>query len=490
MYSVDNMTAIVEAARKLEERGDYAQAVDVLLEQYPGVEKPVDVYRILTRVYEGAGRMQDAIDASCRVLELAPEDSLALDRLAHLQQGTQESQHALPVGLSDDEIFVRLKMASRHVKDMVRFLQMELVFMNLTSYCNYRCRHCYHTHGRWKDVDFRRNLIPLETIRLWLENIDRGLRRIEKCLGISYDRKKICIQPQGDGEPLLHPHFAEVIRAINQYGFSTRLTTNASMLYGERADALFESTLNTLHVSLDAASSDLYRRFRVGGNYEKVVNNLESFIARYHGREQRPSFEVSFCCTPYNISDARKFAEYWISRVNAVWFQRFCDTTRPVDTPAAPIVPLVARHFCPSLPGRFMIDQDGGMLGCVCGHIKAGNLNELAFEEVLLASDRIELFKAQEEGRFADVPACADCTQWYSMTPLPSKGIRIGGHDYKLSPGGTGVYIFNLKQDRGRKFEEYRTLDSPDWLFPLEMPDGTLLYRKDAVGNAASAVRN
>lgn len=135
------------------------------------------------------------------------------------------------------------------------------------------------------------------------------------------------------------------------------------------------------------------------------------------------------------------------------------------------------RTFCGALPGHFMIGQDGATTGCICGKLMAGNINEQGFDDILLDPARLSVFKALEQERFSLIPACAECRLWLGQEYYPNSIIRIRNRNYTLRPFANGVYIDNNVTRQGKPIPGSKTLDSPDWLFPLTLPNRRPLYR-------------
>ncbi|MBE0602879.1 MAG: radical SAM protein, partial [Deltaproteobacteria bacterium] len=83
------------------------------------------------------------------------------------------------------------------------------------------------------------------------------------------------------GEPLLNTRAAEIFRAARESGIFTVISTNLSLpLSDERVDDLLGSGLGAICVSLDGISSESYSRYRVGGDFDLVVDNLARLVRR------------------------------------------------------------------------------------------------------------------------------------------------------------------------------------------------------------------
>jgi len=80
------------------------------------------------------------------------------------------------------------------------------------------------------------------------------------------------------GEPLLHPDVFEMIAYASSGNISTKISTNLNVFDERMAKQVIESGLEELVVSLDGADQETYARYRVGGSFDKVIQNLKILI--------------------------------------------------------------------------------------------------------------------------------------------------------------------------------------------------------------------
>lgn len=83
---------------------------------------------------------------------------------------------------------------------------------------------------------------------------------------------------QGLGEPLMHPRFFDMVAYAAARGIRVTTNSNLMLLSRRRAALCLESGLAELHVSLDAASAEVYERIRVRASLERVLNNLRRLL--------------------------------------------------------------------------------------------------------------------------------------------------------------------------------------------------------------------
>lgn len=161
------------------------------------------------------------------------------------------------------------------------------VDLDLTSECNYRCRHC---------GDLARNLLnrgglPWGIIEPLLD--DLAALKVEEVALI------------GGGEPTLSPHLAKTLRGLRARRIASGVVTNGSCLSDAALDAM-ATCCAWIRVSLDAASADTYVRVHKPPRdvtFDQVLLNLERMIARMASR-----VGVSFLITPLNIREVAEAA--------------------------------------------------------------------------------------------------------------------------------------------------------------------------------------
>ena len=91
------------------------------------------------------------------------------------------------------------------------------------------------------------------------------------------------------GEPLLNQRLPEMIALAHKTGLYTIVSTNANTLDKDTANALIQSGLNRIIVSIDGFSDESYTAYRVGGSLAKALDGLR-FL-----REAKDCYGSSIC---------------------------------------------------------------------------------------------------------------------------------------------------------------------------------------------------
>lgn len=160
--------------------------------------------------------------------------------------------------------------------------------LELTNRCNSQCQICIRTAAPAPDCD-----MPLAEVRRIVDEIP--------------DLESVALQV--NGEPLLYPHLAQVVRLLVDRGVVVELNTNGIALEGDRARALLHSGLQRLNVSIDAASPRTYQALRGAGALERVVANVHRFLRWRGARPASPRVSLWVTATRHNLCELPRIVD-------------------------------------------------------------------------------------------------------------------------------------------------------------------------------------
>ena len=182
------------------------------------------------------------------------------------------------------------------------------VSLGLTSYCNLLCKMCYRNYI----PDAGKKYMPIEMV----DEI------VEQC-------KELHISSFWLGsftEGLLHPDILYIIKKCGEVqALDYWFTTNGTLLNEEIAKAMIESGVTKLHVSLDAATPETYKKIR-GGNLQVVENNVRKFLElRKSMGSELPMLRVTMVEQEDNKGEIEEFVEKWTGVADIVDVQKMTD---------------------------------------------------------------------------------------------------------------------------------------------------------------------
>ena len=112
----------------------------------------------------------------------------------------------------------------------------------------------------------------------------------------------------GLGEPTLHPGLPEFTRRLAEVGVEVWVTTNATLLDDEQAEALALAGLSHVSVSIDGGTRETYERIRVRGKFEHVVRGLKA-LGRARARHGNPEIWLNVVATASNLPELVQLVE-------------------------------------------------------------------------------------------------------------------------------------------------------------------------------------
>lgn len=107
----------------------------------------------------------------------------------------------------------------------------------------------------------------------------------------------------GWGEPLVNPHFAELVRLCKQAGCWTCFTCNGLLLRPPLSRELLALGVDQINVSCDAATAATYEYVRGKGTFGQLMERLRDFFALFPDFPSPPTIQWAFVMMKYNIGE-------------------------------------------------------------------------------------------------------------------------------------------------------------------------------------------
>jgi MoaA/NifB/PqqE/SkfB family radical SAM enzyme len=159
-------------------------------------------------------------------------------------------------------------LAPRRFREEV--MTIEMLQIEPTTRCNFTCGFCCGRSMTQSDLDYERFERTLAQFP--------GLRHVEL---------------QGEGEPLLHPRFFDMLEALRSRGIVMSMITNGSLLTAEAVEQLVAGGVEKISISIESADPERFRQIR-GGKLEKVIDGIARLVAAKRGvRLPRVGFSVT-----------------------------------------------------------------------------------------------------------------------------------------------------------------------------------------------------
>lgn len=108
------------------------------------------------------------------------------------------------------------------------------------------------------------------------------------------------------GEPLLNKDLIRIIEYAKQKNIFVMLSTNATAMTQAYNERLINSNIDYIMVAIDGGSDATYEKYRVGGNYTKVLANVKNILELKKQKNlDRPFIEWQFIVFRHNEHEVK-----------------------------------------------------------------------------------------------------------------------------------------------------------------------------------------
>ncbi len=279
-----------------------------------------------------------------------------------------------------------------------------VVLLDNTSACNLKCSMCDH-----KNIT---NYRPIETMNmgLYAKIIDE----------IALENPNARIWEIFFGDPFLCKDMPERIKYAKDKGLTdVVVNTNGVLMTNDRAKAYIEAGLDAIYVGVDSFSSDIYDQIRIGGNYQKVVDNVLGYrdCLKSIGRSDQELF-VQFVISDINEKEVEDFKRFWHDQGVKVKIRPKVSWAGLIEANNLRDNKDVKRMPCYWLMRTINICADGTAALCSVDlhcQVKCGNVNDSSIKELWCNGCLRDYRKMHLEGRWDELPAlCKNCSDWQS----------------------------------------------------------------------------
>ncbi len=273
----------------------------------------------------------------------------------------------------------------------------KVVLIDTTNYCNLRCSMCGHrvmTREKGKmEINLSRKIIDEiaeidKTTRVWMVFFGEAL--------------------------ILRKRLYEMVSYAKKRGLKdVVLNSNGTLLDEKAALGLIESGLDAIYVGIDAFCPQTYNKIRVGGDYEKVVENVKRMIRiEQEMGVSKPTLFVQFVEEEENEKEKEDFMDYW-TKLGAIV------KIRPKVTWAGTVesknLTSSKRYPCYWAMRTFNICWDGGVVLCSVDYdakFVAGNVLNDSIKSIWLGPLK-KMREFHVKGEYSSLPPfCRDCKDW------------------------------------------------------------------------------
>lgn len=277
--------------------------------------------------------------------------------------------------------------------------------------CNFQCKFCptgdrelmKRTPGR------NHGLIDFDLYKKIIDDLNE------------FDDKIKVIRLYKDGEPLLHPRFADMVKYAKSSPKVDRVdtTTNAALLNKDLSLKIIDAGLDRINISIEGVRDEQYKEFsRANVNFEKLVENIAFFY------EHRAQCEMIVKINGDVISeeDKQTFLNTFGDITDGIFIESIMDCWPTFDIEQVKVNESRGIYgqainevlTCPYPFYSFAINSDGTASLCFLDwHRKLviGDMHKQTVKEIWDSKIMKDYQKMFLQGERKNHPICADCGQ-------------------------------------------------------------------------------
>lgn len=227
-----------------------------------------------------------------------------------------------------------------------------------------------------------------------------------------------------EAEPLTNPRIAGMVADARKAGIiDIWMHTNANLLTEELSEKLIRGGLTKISFSIDATSEDVYDVVRPGGDYQRVIRNIEAFLRlKKRLKTDHIRTRVSFVVQEANNGQRKRFFDLWKDKVNLISFQDLIDFNKFSKDGHGPSKDAASRAFeCFKTWQLLIVRYNGDVVPCGMPfhhydkrEYLLGNLYKDTIKSCWSSPIMNSIRRSHKKGDYHKVPYCRDCLVAYS----------------------------------------------------------------------------
>ena len=285
-----------------------------------------------------------------------------------------------------------------------------------TSFCNQKCIMCCHPTQKRTPTYINRQLVI------------KALEEASK------------FQPWSTnffffGEPFLNQDLIEYFGIAKfKYGLrNVSTTTNLTAIRKDQMDQLFDSGLDSIHISYEGADEETYNHVRGVKTFKIAYNNLKYLIAEKKRRNSPLWIALTYVRTTESDEKISKFQNDWSEQVDDIHIspqieyrngsedgarrQKIATWQDDRNTAGFMENDSKSRVPCRQLWNKLVVTADGKLVPCtqnIDGELSLGNLNDCSIHEAWTGKAMQELRSEHLSNNFCSSRGltCEGCTDW------------------------------------------------------------------------------
>ncbi len=309
-------------------------------------------------------------------------------------------------------VFIQAKdMRAQKRENLVEVIPLPMpyvVYIEPTNACNFKCAFC-----PTGDPDLLRK-VGRKTATMDLPLFKKVIDEIK-----ASGEKIRLLSLYKDGEPLLNPHFTDMVSYARDSGITSRIwtKTNGALLNPELNRKIVDSGLTWIGISVEAINEQKY--FEIAGvrlDYNKFKEN----IAHLYSIKKDLHVYIKIADTNLTDEEKQKFFDdfspicdsYAIEKLMGWSYSSVKDFTLGTNPDTYDGLAFTEKDVCPYPFYVMAVNADGSV--SLCGNdwshaTVVGNVKEQSVTEIWKGEALFQFRKMFLEGRRCENKACGDC---------------------------------------------------------------------------------
>jgi radical SAM protein with 4Fe4S-binding SPASM domain len=309
------------------------------------------------------------------------------------------------------EIKPRIELENRTKLEGVIPLKTPFVlFLDPSDVCNFRCKFCPTGDTRlMKKVNRPSGIMDFDLYKKIIDDL------------AEFDNPLKVLRLYKDGEPLLNPRFADMIRYAKERGCALQIdtTSNASLLEPEKSMEIISAGLDRINISINGLSDQSYLEFT---RHKLVFNKLVENIRHFY--EHRGNCMVLIKTVGDNLSREEQDHFYsvfgdiadrvFIEHIAPCWPEFHMDEVVPNASVGIYGQEIREVDVCPYIFYSLSVNSDGKVSLCfldwsrkmIVGDVKTESLKDIWNGDELYNYRKMHLLKTRKSH-----PICGACGQ-------------------------------------------------------------------------------
>lgn len=285
-----------------------------------------------------------------------------------------------------------------------------IIFVDPSDACNFRCKFC-PTGDKALMQKANRKLRPMN-FQLY-KKIINDICEFEKPIKV--------LRLYKDGEPLLNPRFAEMVRYAKEKKCSQRIdtTTNASLLNPKINLEIIKAGLDRINISIEGVNEEQYLEF---SKYKMDFNSLVKNIAHLYINRKNCEIIIKINGDTISKQDKNKFYKIFGNIADGVYIEHVMSCWPGFKLKGVKINQKVGIYgqkikevlVCPYVFYSFSINSDGLASACFLDWSRKLIIGDATKESIKDIWSGTKLFKYQDmflKKLRKQHPVCRNCGQ-------------------------------------------------------------------------------